>query len=64
MANPVAWEDAPEIPILLLGDAGVGKSTFLSYVSISFLLHFTLPFQPSLTPVQPLNPRILLGIWK
>lgn len=23
----------PTIPILLLGDAGVGKSTFLSYVS-------------------------------
>lgn len=24
--------DVPEVPILLLGDAGVGKSTFLSYV--------------------------------
>lgn len=23
----------PEVPILLLGDDGVGKSTFLSYVS-------------------------------
>lgn len=26
--------DAPEVPILLLGDAEVGKSTFLSYVFI------------------------------
>lgn len=25
--------DAPEVQILLLGDAEVGKSTFLSYVS-------------------------------
>lgn len=24
--------DPPEVPILLLGDAEVGKSTFLSYV--------------------------------
>lgn len=24
----------PEVPILLLGDAGVGKSTFLAYVPI------------------------------
>lgn len=30
--------DPPEVTILLLGDAEVGKSTFLSYVSISFSL--------------------------
>lgn len=30
MANPPT--DIPSVPILLLGDAGVGKSTFLSYV--------------------------------
>ncbi|KAK0948606.1 hypothetical protein LTR29_000238 [Friedmanniomyces endolithicus] len=29
----MAYDDPPEIPILLLGDSGVGKSTFLSYVS-------------------------------
>lgn len=32
--------DAPEVPILLLGDPGVGKSTFLSYVSPSLRLLF------------------------
>lgn len=26
------FADAPVVPVLLLGDAGVGKSTFLSYV--------------------------------
>ncbi|KAI7501725.1 hypothetical protein KC347_g9154 [Hortaea werneckii] len=31
MANPPP--DIPSVPILLLGDAGVGKSTFLSYPS-------------------------------
>ncbi|KAI7080976.1 hypothetical protein KC356_g9373 [Hortaea werneckii] len=31
MANPPP--DVPSVPILLLGDAGVGKSTFLSYPS-------------------------------
>ena len=33
MTDP--FVDAPEIPILLLGDPGVGKSTFLSYVPSS-----------------------------
>jgi len=30
MANPTV--DAPVVPILLVGDAEVGKSAFLSYV--------------------------------
>lgn len=29
-------DNPPEIPILLLGDAGVGKSTFLSYVLLFY----------------------------
>ena len=28
----MSYDDPPEVPILLLGDSGVGKSTFLSYV--------------------------------
>ncbi len=32
--------DAPEVTILLLGDEGVGKSTFLSYVSNSSFLRY------------------------
>lgn len=32
MAVQDGSNDPPEIAILLLGDAGVGKSTFLSYV--------------------------------
>jgi hypothetical protein len=31
--------DPPEVTILLLGDAQVGKTTFLSYVAPLFLLH-------------------------
>jgi hypothetical protein len=31
--------DPPEVTILLLGDAQVGKTTFLSYVAPHFLLH-------------------------
>ena len=42
-------DDAPEIPILLLGDAGVGKSTFLSYVFRRHLLlalyHYSVHYQ-------------------
>ena len=30
--------EAPEVTIMLLGDAKVGKSTFLSYVLLSLLL--------------------------
>ena len=31
--------DPPEVTILMLGDAKVGKTTFLSYVAPPFLLH-------------------------
>jgi predicted ATP-dependent serine protease len=49
MSDPtMAGADAPEIPILLLGDPGVGKSTFLSYVLflITHPLHFLLLTNP------------------
>ena len=47
--------DAPEVSILLLGDAEVGKSTFLSYVLSHYFVHFvrrmtiSQPFRPNLT---------------
>lgn len=51
------YEDIVEIPILLLGDAGVGKSMFLSYVYLS-LTRFQLA---SWTP-QSLDESLMLHI--
>jgi len=43
-------DSPPEIPILLLGDAGVGKSTFLSYVSHGLHTARHTLLLPSLSP--------------
>jgi hypothetical protein len=47
--------DPPEVMILMLGDSEVGKTTFLSYVAIPFLLRgfFSNPTAPprSLSPL-------------
>ncbi|KAI7110014.1 hypothetical protein KC339_g297 [Hortaea werneckii] len=49
MANPPP--DIPSVPILLLGDAGVGKSTFLSRLTLGN----TAPDTPVTTPLPTLH---------
>ncbi|KAI6949527.1 hypothetical protein KC321_g18554, partial [Hortaea werneckii] len=49
MANPPP--DIPSVPILLLGDAGVGKSTFLSRLTLGN----TAPDTPITNPLPTLH---------
>lgn len=38
-ASQIALMEAQEVSILLLGDAEVGKTTFLSYVQLCLMIH-------------------------
>ncbi|TKA29938.1 hypothetical protein B0A54_15064 [Friedmanniomyces endolithicus] len=58
----MSYDDPPEIPILLLGDSGVGKSTFLSRLTLGHnalhASHNPLPTLHDLNQPFPFNIRL------